>query len=82
VKATNERIDTNYQKRTPNVSKSYTLNCIPHDLYSGWTPRFCHGININDPEDLRALKESISSLNESDKNFEDNSFSVELFVDK
>jgi len=69
------------------LSWSLVLDAIPviwshtHGIIR-YKRRFCHGINVNDPEDLRALKESISSLNESDKNFEDNSFSVELFVDK
>jgi hypothetical protein len=53
-----------------------------HQVLISFHWRFCHGINVNDPEDLRVLKESISSLNQSDKNFEDNLFSVELFVDK
>jgi len=41
-----------------------------------------HGTILNIPDDLSALKESISNLNASSRNFEDNSFSVELFVDK
>jgi ACT domain-containing protein len=41
-----------------------------------------HGTIPNIPDDLSALKESISYLNASSRNFEDNSFSVELFVDK
>jgi len=56
-------------------------NIMPEREYTS-RHRLCHGIIVNDPEDFRTLKESSSSLNESDKNFEESSFSVALFVDK
>jgi hypothetical protein len=39
------------------------------------------GTIVKDPEALSFLNASVSKLNASDNNFEDNLFSVELFVD-
>ena len=39
------------------------------------------GTIVKDPEALSFLNASVSQLNASDNNFEDNLFSVELFVD-
>jgi hypothetical protein len=41
-----------------------------------------YGTIVNNPEELSTLNESTSYLNASDRNFEDNLFSVELFVNK
>jgi len=43
--------------------KDLSHGCYSSDLvtYAGiirYRRRFCHGINVNDPQDLRALKES------------------------
>lgn len=41
-----------------------------------------YGTTVNNPEDLSILKESISYLKASERNLVDNSFSVELFLNK
>jgi hypothetical protein len=57
-------------------------SCWPHNARYKMVTCPGHGTILNIPDDLSALKESISNLNASSRNFEDNSFSVELFVDK
>lgn len=44
--------------------------------------RLIHGTIVNNPEDVSFLNASISYLNASDNNFEDNLLSVELFVNR
>ena len=41
-----------------------------------------HGTIVNNPEAFSFLNASISLVNESDNNFEDNLLSVELFVNR